>query len=343
MPQSVNIKECKELVIDIFKVGLTPMVSGSPGLAKSAMFRQIAEEFKLFLIDVRLAQADITDLNGYPFIDKEKGVSSYIPFDTFPTEDTPIPDGYRGFLLLMDEISSAPLAVQAASYKVILDHEVGQKKLHPKCKVAAAGNLMTDKAIVNRMGTAMQSRLIHLQVHADIDTWTEWAIPAGIDYRIIAFLQFRTDLLHAFNPNHNDVTFPCPRTYEFLSKLIIKWEHIGPNKLPLIAGCIGEGTAVEFKGFVDYFDKLPTKEAILASPDTVNIDKSDPGMLYALSGLVTGMVNIDNITNILIFINRMPVEFQIITMRNVFQISDELLYHKEVVAWKLSNISQLVD
>ncbi|MHA1754665.1 MAG: ATP-binding protein, partial [Candidatus Odinarchaeia archaeon] len=263
---AVNITDAIELTIDIIKAGLVPMITSSPGMGKSDLLKSIAKSFKMKVIDLRLSQADSVDLNGFPTIDLDAGVSRYIPFDTFPTENTPIPEGYSGWMLLLDEINSAPNLVQAAAYKLILDREVGQHKLHPKLITVAAGNLATDKAIVNRLSTAMQSRLIHLEIKADLSAWVNWAMQNDIDYRIIAFLQFKPDLLHKFNPSHNDITFPCPRTWHFLSKLIKNWKTIPNTKLPLLTGTVSEGVGIEFKIFCDIFTTLPKIEDIIANP-----------------------------------------------------------------------------
>lgn len=338
---SVNINEAKELTIDIIKAGLTPMISSSPGMGKSDYLKAIAEEFNLKLIDVRLSQADSVDLNGFPTIDIKAGVSRYVPFDTFPTEDTPIPDGYKGWMILLDEITSAPNLVQAASYRLILDHEVGQKKLHPKVITVAAGNLATDKAIVNRMSTAMQSRMIHLQIKTDLITWVSWAIRNDIDYRIIAFLRFKPELLHKFDPNHNDVTFPCPRTWAFLSKIISKWAHIGNSKLPLLTGTVSEGAGIEFKAFTDIFESLPTTNQLLSNPESVHIP-DDPSIKYAFTALVANIATADNLDDLVKFVSRLPLEFQVITMQAISQKSGELIAHPLIQDWMIDNANELI-
>ena len=63
--------------------------------------------------------------------------------------------------------------VQAAAYKLVLDRQVGIHNLHPYCAVVAAGNLATDKAIVNSLSTAMQSRVIHLEMQVNFDQWLQ--------------------------------------------------------------------------------------------------------------------------------------------------------------------------
>lgn len=91
---------------------------------------------------------------------------------------------------------------------------VGQYKLHPKCFVVAAGNLSTDKAIVNNLSTAMQSRLVHIEMVTNFDDWfKDVALKFNYDERIIAFLHMNTNKLLDFDPDHQDKTFCCPRKY----------------------------------------------------------------------------------------------------------------------------------
>ena len=175
---------------------------------KSAITHQLGEEYSLELIDVRLSQCDPTDLNGFPSMGKTR--ATYMPMDIFPLEDTAIPKGKKGFLVFLDEFNSASMAVQAASYKLILDRQVGQRKLHSNTIIIAAGNMAGNNAIVNRLGTAMQSRLIHLELVSDVLIWLKWAASAGIDPRVMAYVHHNPEDFHRFDPNHNDKTFACP-------------------------------------------------------------------------------------------------------------------------------------
>src|SRR5574343_320366 len=89
---TVNVKECKEALIQCFKNRLVPFVQSSPGCSKSSIAKQIADERKLKLIDLRLSQLDPVELNGLP---KITDIATWIPFDVFPLENTPIPNGYK--------------------------------------------------------------------------------------------------------------------------------------------------------------------------------------------------------------------------------------------------------
>ena len=174
------------------------------------------------------------------------GKAEFIPFNIFPIERTPLPAGKEGFLVLLDEINSASRNVIAAAYRVILDKEVGQHKLHPNVAIICAGNLASDKAIVNNMGTAMQSRLVHLVLETNFNGWLEEvAIPQNYDSRIIAYLAQYQHKLMDFKPDHVDKTFCSPRTWEFVNRLIAN-KHDISHMAPLLAGTISSDVVVEF-------------------------------------------------------------------------------------------------
>lgn len=332
---SVNLEEAKNLVVDTLIAGLVPFLHSSPGLGKSSLANQIAKEYKLYPIDCRLTQMDTSDFNGLIFKNSTSTKSSYLPIDYFPLENDSIPKGYDGWLIILDELSSAPLSIQAASYKLILDRMVGNTKLHPKVKMIACGNLMTDKAIVNRQSTAMQSRMIHLVIHSDLNVSIKHFQSNNFDHRIISFLHFKPSLLHYFDPNHSDLTFPCPRTWDFLNRLIKTWNNpsdIPYEKLPLISGVIGQGTAREFYTFCEIYKELPDRSSILTNPETTNVP-NEPSSLYAITGMLSEMVNDTTLTSVLKYLNRLPIEFQTITLQSIVRKNTDYLSHPLITPW----------
>lgn len=337
----INIVEAKKAVNEILMAGLVPNLLGSPGLGKSDIIREVAKQNNLKVIDFRLAQADPTDLMGFPTLNEDRTRSHYAAPAIFPLEGDELPDNYDGWLLFFDEMNAAPLAVQAASYKLMLDREIGDQKLHAHVAMACAGNLVSDKAIVNRLSTAMQSRLIHLKLRIDVDAWINWAYKNKIDSRIIGFVQFRPELLHKFDPSHADDTFPCPRTWHFLSKLVKKWGNIDTENLPVMAGTVGEGSAIEFKGFIDIYQSLPTFQQILTQPDTLPIP-DEPSTLYAISSLISGKADKANISKLMILVNRLPIEFQVITLQGITKSDKTMLKEPPVKMWIAANANEII-
>lgn len=314
---------------------LVPMIHGSPAIGKSDVIKQIAREAGLWIIDVRLSTYDPADMNGLPFkVEVRPGVwkSSYLPFDTFPISSDTIPDGYKGWLIFMDELPSAAPAVQAAAFKFILDRQVGQHELHKMAFVVAAGNTEDDGAIVNPLPTPLQSRMINFMVKPDFKSWMHWALQNQLDYRIAAFLNFKPEMFYKFNPNHDDLTFASPRTWMFTSKLVLG-EVIDSDSLPLVAGCVSEGVAREFVSFVKIFDKTPKMDDIIRNPTTALLPKDNPSILYALSGALGNHADTKNIAALTQYIERMPMEFQVLTFKQIFTRHTHLQNEKCVDNW----------
>jgi hypothetical protein len=336
-------KETKEAIIKIIKGNKVPFLQSSPGLGKSDIARQISSEYNLKMIDIRLSQRDSVDLNGFPMLDKDTKRMGYAPLDEIPLEGIDeVPAGYNGFFMLLDEINSASLSTQAASYKLILDRSVGNHMVHRKCFIMAAGNLITDKAIVNSLGTAMQSRLIHIIMHASEKDWQEWAAKNEIDTRIRSFLHEHPRMLHQFDPDHHDYTFPSPRTWEFLSDIIKPIKEFNAIDIAIMQGTVGEGAAIEFKTFTELHHKLPTREEMISNPDGVEIP-DEPSMLYALSLLIGSFADPKNCDKLIKVINRLPPEFQVITIKDIYSRDGETKNHKAIVKWKQENASKFFD
>lgn len=337
----ISTVDAPESLTDILHAGLVPMLVSSPGVGKSTIIMELAKKNKLKVIDLRLSQCDPTDLNGFPSMNAARTRSGYVPMDTFPIEGDPIPEGYVGWLLLLDELNSASQAVQAAAYKIVLDRQVGQFNMHKRVAIVAAGNLATDKAIVNRMSTAMQSRMCHFELEVNHNHWLDWAHENGIDYRVTSYIGFKPNILHNFNPDHNDYTFPCPRTWEFVSKIIKDWKEIPLKKIPSIAAAIGEGAGREFFGYTQIFERLPTIQSIIANPAGIEVP-NESSIQFAIAGLLTHNASKSNIQPLMTFINRLPIEFQVITIKGFLKRTRELLQTDPVKLWIKINSRELM-
>lgn len=333
----VNSKQAASMLVSYLKAKLVPMMVSSPGIGKSSIIHQIAKEYQLKIIDLRLSQCDPTDLCGFPVV--ENGKAGYVPMNTFPIEGDLIPEGYTGWLLFLDEFNGASAAVQMASYKLVLDRMVGLYKLHKNVIIMCAGNLDTDNAIVNPISTAMQSRMVHLELVVDHKTWLDWAIDNGINHFIIDYIKFKPSSLYTFKPDHSDQTYASPRTWEFLSRLLVITDINDTNITPLVAGVISEGIAREFLTFTKIYDKLPSIASIENIPESTVVPV-DPSHLYALTGCISHNTTVKNISQLMKYINRLPIEFQVITLREILRKNVSLAQHEAILKWQSTNMNK---
>lgn len=368
---SIPIGALKEALEIAFYSKTVPIVRSSPGIGKTSIARQLAAELNLKVIDIRLAQCDPTDLNGFPQI--VNGKASYVPMDTFPLEGDELPvkevkevtkvvDGkkqivkeyirYSGWMIIYDEITSASKAVQAAAYKILLEKEVGQRKLHRNVFQIGLGNKETDNAIVQRMSTALQSRMQHITVESDHTAWVNHAANSGFDYRVIAFIQSRPELLNKFDPNHNDHTFPCERTWEFTSNTVKGIEKfqtkrnkpvtVGHEHQYLIAGCVGEGPSLEFISYCQIYNQLVPLSSIIASPMTVAVPH-EPSAIFAMASLIGEKIDDTNVDPLMKYLTRLPLENQIIAVRMFYKSKPQLATNPAVSSWIARNVNMLRD
>jgi hypothetical protein len=231
---------------------------------------------------------------------------------------------------------------QGAAYKIILDRMVGQEKLHEKAFCVSAGNLLSDRAVVNNMSTAMQSRLIHINMGIDKDDWINWAAKAGVDNRVISFIEWQPNKLHAFDPAHQDDTFACQRTWEFVSRILKTIGTLTREKLPLIAGAVSHGIALEFKAFCDLSADLVKFPDIMKDPENANIPTQDAGSMYAVVGMIASHMDKDNADTVMKYITRMPIEFQLCTVQRVYRQDEDIIENTTVRDWLIANAQDML-
>lgn len=337
----VSIPQAVRLVEYCIRAKKVAMIHGSPAIGKSAIAKIIAEKHNLLLIDERLSQREPPDMSGYPHVTKDKldrPRSGYAPMGLYPIEGDELPinpetnQPYAGWLLFFDEITSAKSDVQAAAYKVILDHMVGSFKLHSKVAMMAAGNLITDNAIVEEMSTALQSRLVHMELGVDPEQWIKYAAQNGYDYRITSYISMKPASLYSFKPDHNDFTYASPRTWEFTDQFLKILDIADQDFLPLASGCISYGIAHEFIKFCAIANDLPLLTDIISTPDQAKVP-NNPSHLFLLAGTLSNHANDKNIGTIIQYISRMPPEFQIVTMRLTMNRNRALMSNMSVQKW----------
>lgn len=326
----VRISEAIPMLEQYLLAKLVPMIWGSPGIGKSDIVKAIAQKYRLKLIDLRLAQCDPTDLCGFPSVQGNR--AGYVPMETFPIDGDAIPAGYNGWLLFLDELTSAPPAIQAASYKLILDRMVGNHPLHEKIAIVAAGNKETDGAIVEPMSTALQSRLAHMELVVDHAEWIDWATGAGIDHHITDYIRFKPGALYTFDPQHTDHTYAAPRTWEFANRVIQTAGLAHPQIRALLSGVLSEGVAREFVGFTEIYTRLPKMSSIEAAPEVVDVP-DEPSILFALTGSISNHATTDNMGQYIKFIKRLPAEFQAICLKETVRRNKAMLAHPAVQSW----------
>ncbi|MES9851661.1 MAG: AAA family ATPase [Candidatus Thiodiazotropha sp. L084R] len=256
------------------------MLWGPPGVGKSDMVREVAENHQAPVIDIRLSQMEPSDLRGIPFRSNDKvewAIPSILPDETR--------HGAQGILFL-DEITSAPPTVSAAAYQLILDRRLGEYQVPSGWAIFAAGNRQGDRGVTYSMPAPLANRFSHFEVETNLDDWVAWAYRNHIDERIIAFLRFRPELLFDFDPAHNPVAFPSPRSWEFAHRALQKFLSHPQLLQGALQACVGPAAGIELNAFVNSLDKMPDLDAILRGEEVPTPSEID--LQYAVASALVG-------------------------------------------------------
>lgn len=305
---------------------------GSPGIGKSQITKQVCDTLDLQMLDVRVGQMDPVDIRGGLYI--KDGMAKWSIPAFLPQE--PKSKG----VIFLDEMNTAPKSVQAACYQLVLDRAIGEYNLPDNWAIIAAGNLETDKAVANKMSTALANRFIHITLDVDLEEWIAWALANKIRTDIVAFMRFRPGLLHDFNPNSKNKAFPSPRSWEMLSNVM----DIGISsalEYDLCSGTVGEGAASEYIGFLKIFRSLPNREQIIMNPNKASVPK-DPATLYATCGALSAIASDQNFEAIVTYAGRLPAEFSVLLIRDSVRKEDKLVNTRAFIEWASKNSEVLI-
>ena len=105
---------------------------------------------------------------------------------------------------------------------------------------------------------------------------------------------------------------------------------------PLINGTIGEGIGTEFRAYCENFSKLPKLTTILNAPDTTPVPE-ETGLCYAISGMLSDALDVNNADQLMPYICRLPIEMQVLCIRRAYRTKKTIISNPKVDAWLDTN------
>jgi MoxR-like ATPase len=323
-------KQIKKSLRTLFGLRQPVFLWGAPGIGKSQVVAQVAEEMGLALTDIRAVLLDPVDLRGLPTV--RDGVAHWCPPSFLPTEGEGV--------LFLDELNAAPPLVQAACYQLVLDRKVGEYTLPEGWTVVAAGNRESDRSVTHRMPSALANRFVHLDFSVDAESWLEWADENRVCEEVRAFIRFRPNLLHVFDPQKKDKAFPSPRSWEFAAGIIAS-DPDPEVEMSLLKGTVGPGAAAEFAGFSRMFRQLPDPDVVISQPTTAIIPE-EPATLYALCEALAKRAGEETADNIVTYASRLPSEFGVLLVRDAVKTHRGVVETPAFSHWATANSDVLL-
>ncbi|SHN48075.1 AAA family ATPase [Cryptosporangium aurantiacum] len=267
---------------------LPVLLWGQPGIGKSSTIEQLAGDFGVGLETVIASVHEPSDFSGLPIVGPDparNGVPMAPPDWAVRLHRT------GSGLLFLDELSSAPPAVQAALLRVVLERRVGSLALPPGVRIVAAANPPDTAAGGWQLAAPLANRFVHLSWQHDPRIVVrglggEWprlrpptlradAFEAAVRRAravVCGFLTARPDYAHRL-PTRTEArggAWPSPRTWDMALRLMAFTFAADGGPLDdtlalLLRGTLGDGAGLELMAYLDRAD-LPDPEDLLRDP-----------------------------------------------------------------------------
>jgi hypothetical protein len=265
---------------------LPVLLWGEPGIGKTSALNHLAASLDLPLTTVIASVHEPSDFAGLPVVGDDPAVQG-VPMAP-PDWAVRLARTGKG-LLFLDELSTAPPAVQAALLRVVLERRVGALRLPPGIRIVAAANPRASAADGWELSAPLANRFVHLQWAHDHDvvvrglggTWPRASLPTLDAGRlpeavtlarraVCGLLAARPKLVHQL-PNsetRRGGPWPSPRSWEMALRLLAFATAAGASREALsmlVRGAVGDGPGLELLAALDRLD-LPDPEDLLADP-----------------------------------------------------------------------------
>ncbi|MDH6463736.1 hypothetical protein M2302_003933 [Micromonospora sp. A200] len=265
---------------------LPVLLWGEPGIGKTAALTQLAASLDLPLTTVIASVHEPSDFSGLPVVGDDPAVQG-VPMAP-PDWAVRLVRAGRG-LLFLDELSTAPPAVQAALLRLVLERRIGALRLPPGVRIVAAANPRSSAADGWELSPPLANRFVHLQWTHDHEvvvrglggTWPRAALPRLDPRRLSAAVAFarravcgllsaRPTLVHRLptTEGRRGGAWPSPRSWEMTLRLVAFATAAGTSRdvlSMLVRGAVGDGPGLELLASMDRMD-LPDPEVLLADP-----------------------------------------------------------------------------
>ena len=285
---------------------LPVLLWGEPGIGKTAALTQLAASLDLPLTTVIASVHEPSDFSGLPVVGDDPAAQG-VPMAP-PDWAVRLVRAGRG-LLFLDELSTAPPAVQAALLRLVLERRIGSLRLPAEVRIVAAANPRSSAADGWELSPPLANRFVHLQWTHDHEvvvrglggSWPRAVLPRLDPQRlseavtfarraVCGLLSARPGLVHRLPTGEagRGGPWPSPRSWEMTLRLIAFATAADTSRevlSMLVRGTVGDGPGLELLASLDRMD-LPDPEVLLADPAAAVLPERGDLRQIVLDGVV---------------------------------------------------------
>jgi len=256
---------------------------GPPGIGKTAIMQQVAEELEVCLISYSMTHHTRQSALGLPMIvqkeydGQEYSISEYTMSEIIASVyDMMEQTGLREGILFLDEVNCVsetltPVMLQFLQYKTF-----GRHRLPAGWIVVAAGNPPEYNRSARDFDVVTWDRLKRVDVEPDYAAWKEYAQKKGTHASVLTYLDIRNENFFRMEATVDGKRFVTPRGWSDLSDMIRLYEE---DDMPVDRELIGQYVqnpeiADDFAVYYELYNKYRSDyqvDSILAGSESEEI------------------------------------------------------------------------
>ena len=206
---------------------------GAPGLGKTAIMQQVADEMGLGLVSYSMTHHTRQSALGLPVIvEKEYGgkhyqVSEYTMSEIIASvyakmEATGLKEG----ILFIDEINCVSETLAPTMLQFLQCKTFGNQAVPAGWVIVAAGNPPEYNKSVRDFDIVTLDRVRRMDIEPDLPVWKDYARAAHIHSAILSYLELHPQNFYQINADVDGTQFVTARGWEDLSNLLDTYESL---------------------------------------------------------------------------------------------------------------------
>ena len=282
---------------------------GPPGIGKTAIVRQVAEEMGLGLVSYSITHHTRQSALGLPkIVQKQYGdvsfdVSEYTMSEIIASVyDCMEESGCREGILFLDEVNCASETLTPSMLQFLQFKTFGRHRVPDGWIVVTAGNPVTYNRNAHEFDIVTWDRLKRVDIEPDYDAWKVYAYRDRTHASVLTYLEARKHHFYHIEETPDGKTFVTARGWSDLSTIIRLYEEIG---IPVDRALMGQyiqdkEIAEDFASYYELYNKYRSDyqlDDILAGTEPETIRERAKAAPFderlALLGLLLDRVNAD--------------------------------------------------
>ena len=298
------------------------LIEGHMGVGKSSLLpyivKKLGSEYTGFYFDC--TTKDVGDIT-IPVIQEIDESGQFVRFVT--NEELGAHTG-KPVIIMLDEFGKSNRSVQNALTRLILEHKVGMRELHPKSIVFAVTNLGAEN-VGDLMEAHKRNRFISVRMtKPTAEDWiVDFGVPNGLHTAVLGFaneyksmfdsfedVQDPDDNPYIFHPREERAAFVTPRSLHACSDILQQEDKLDHHTLKAaLVGAIGLRGGTDLMAFVSMVGQLPSLDSIKQDPMGALVPTSAGPVIMTVTKALQGMDR-ELITPWMKYLERLAIEPQ---------------------------------